>query len=84
MAMIEFLACSIANLGHFDIKTKRLSGKRMIAIQGPGALQALDDRTLWLGVNDELWVLDTLGTKRARKSAADRAKAKSKAENNTA
>ena len=38
---------------------------KSVAIQGPGALQAIAQDTVWLGVNEELWVLDREGRRKA-------------------
>ena len=42
---------------------------KWVAIQGPGALQAVSADTLWLGVDEELWVLDAQGHRTARRCA---------------
>ncbi len=65
-AAIVLLGLALAAIG-----AMHYAGQRTIAIQGPGALQAVDNRTLWLGVNDDLWVLDAQGRRTARKSAAE-------------
>jgi hypothetical protein len=47
------------------------ANQKSVTIQGPGALQAVDEATVWLGVNDELWVLDGAGRRRAVHAAGD-------------
>lgn len=47
-----------------------LAGQRMAAIQGPVALQAIGAQALWVGVNDELWIVDAQGHVTSRRTAA--------------
>jgi hypothetical protein len=48
-----------------------MAGQRMAAIQGPVSLAAIDAQTLWVGVNDELWIVDAQGRVTARRTAAE-------------
>ena len=70
-ATLRAVAATLLGLALVAIGAMHYASQRMIAIQGPGALQAMSDQALWLGVNDELWVLDGNGTRVARKAAAD-------------
>ncbi|MFC5500132.1 hypothetical protein ACFPOE_21495 [Caenimonas terrae] len=63
---VALLALALAAIG-----AMHYASQRMIAIQGPGAMQAMGDQALWLSVNEELWVLDAAGSRIARKTAAD-------------
>jgi hypothetical protein len=65
------IAAALLGLALAAIGAMHYAGQRTIAIQGPGALQAMGEQALWLGVNDDLWVLDARGTRIARKSAAE-------------
>lgn len=47
------------------------ANNRSVQVQGPGALQAVDERTVWLGVNEELWVLDREGRRTAQRTARE-------------
>lgn len=65
------VAMVLLGLALAAIGAMHYASQRAIAIQGPGALQALDGQTLWLGVNDELWVLNAQGSRTVRKTAAE-------------
>jgi hypothetical protein len=70
-ATLRAIAVALLALALAAIGAMHYASQRMIAIQGPGALQAMGDRAVWLGVNEELWVLDATGARVARKAAAD-------------
>src|SRR5437763_1240676 len=44
---------------------------KWVGIQGPGALQAVADDTVWVGVDDELWVLDRQGRRTGVRNVRD-------------
>ncbi len=62
------LAVGLVALALAGIAAVHWASQRMIAIQGPGTLQAINGQTLWLGVNDDLWVLDRAGHKTGQRS----------------
>jgi hypothetical protein len=47
------------------------ANQKSVAIQGPGALQAIDDNTVWLGVNEDLWILDREGRRKGQRTARE-------------
>jgi hypothetical protein len=53
------------------IAAVHFSSQKMIAIQGPGALQQVSPDRLWLGVNNDIWALDAAGRKLAQKTALE-------------
>ncbi|MBC5781794.1 hypothetical protein H8N03_02490 [Ramlibacter sp. USB13] len=44
---------------------------RWVAIQGPVTLQAIDADTLWLGVDEDLWIMDSLGHRNGVRTARE-------------
>ena len=64
------LAVALLLLAIAAIAVVHTAGQKMVAIQGPGALQAIDDRSVWLGVNEELWILDAKGRRTAQRTSA--------------
>ena len=64
------LAAGLLALALAAIAAMYMASQKMIAIQGPGALQVVDGRAVWLGVNDDLWILDPQGHKTGQRSAA--------------
>jgi hypothetical protein len=69
-AMKAFAAGLLA-LALAGIALAFVANGKWVAIQGPGALQAVAADTLWLGVDEELWVLDAQGHRTARRSARE-------------
>lgn len=67
---LERLATGLLVAALAGLAVTYAANQKSVAIQGPGALQAIDD-TIWLGVNEELWVLDRAGHRIARRSARD-------------
>lgn len=67
-AGMKQIAVALLALALLAIATVHMASQKMVAIQGPGALQAIDERTVWLGVNDDLWVLDAQGRKTAQRT----------------
>ncbi|MDQ3059607.1 MAG: hypothetical protein M3R45_08775 [Pseudomonadota bacterium] len=48
-----------------------LCSQKAVAIQGPGVMQVIGPDRVWLGVNQDLWVLDAAGHKLAQKTAQE-------------
>jgi hypothetical protein len=65
------LALVLIALALAAIAAVHFSSQKMVAIQGPGALQQVGPDRLWLGVNNDLWVLDAAGHKLAQKTAQE-------------
>lgn len=68
---MQRLAGSLLLLAMVGIAVTYVANQRSVAIQGPGALQAVSPDTLWLGVDEELWVLDREGRRTARRTARE-------------
>lgn len=58
------VACLLAAIGAAALAF--VSSERAVRIQGPSAMAAIADGTLWLGVDEELWFFDADGTRRSR------------------
>src|SRR5512133_4215573 len=65
------LATALLFLALMAIAGLYVANQRAIAIQGPGALQAMGAGRVWLGVNEELWTLGSDGRRTGRHSARD-------------
>jgi hypothetical protein len=65
------LATGLLALALAGIAVTYAANQKSVAIQGPGALQAIDDRTVWLGVNEELWILDRDGRRTGQRTARE-------------
>ncbi len=65
------LATWLLALALAGIAVTYAANQKSVAIQGPGALQAISGDTVWLGVNEELWVLDREGRRTAQRSARE-------------
>ena len=65
------LAAALLALALAGIALTYLANQKSVAIQGPSALQAIDETTLWLGVDEALWVLDRDGRRLAVRSARE-------------
>ena len=68
---MQALAAGLLALALAGVALAFVANGRWVAIQGPGARQAVAADTVWLGVDDELWVLDAQGRRTARRSARD-------------
>jgi hypothetical protein len=68
---MKTLALVLLALALAVIAAVHFSSQKMIAIQGPGALQQVSPDRLWLGVNNDLWTLDATGHKLAHKTAQE-------------
>lgn len=66
---MQALAGGLLALALAGIALTMVANGKWVAIQGPGALQVMARDTLWLGVDEELWVVDDLGHRNARRSA---------------
>lgn len=64
------LAAGLLALALAGIATVHFASQKMIAIQGPGTLRAVDDQAVWLGVNNELWILDAAGHKTSQRTSS--------------
>jgi len=62
---MQVLAAALLALALVGIAVSFYANHRWVAIQGPGALQAVSEDTVWLGVDEELWVLDREGHRTA-------------------
>src|SRR5436190_19095140 len=67
---MKTLAAALLALALAAIATMHAASQKMVALQGPGALQAIDAQTVWLGVNDDLWILDGEGHKTGQRTFA--------------
>ena len=65
------LAAVLLALALAGIAATFYANGRWTAIQGPVTLQAVDADTLWLGVDDDLWILDSLGHRNGRRNARE-------------
>lgn len=65
------LASWLLALALAGIAATYAANQKSVAIQGPGALQAIDENTVWLGVNEDLWILDREGRRKGRRSARE-------------
>lgn len=68
---MQVLAAALLALALAGIAVGFYANHRWMAIQGPGALQAVSEDTVWLGVDEELWVLDREGRRTAALSARE-------------
>jgi hypothetical protein len=68
-AALRRIATALLALALAAIAATYAANQKSVAIQGPGALQAIDGRTVCLGVDEELWVLDRDGHRTARRTA---------------
>ena len=68
---MKIVAATLLPMALLVIAAVHLSSQKVIAIQGPGAVQALSPDRLWLGVNKELWVFDAAGHKLAQKTTQE-------------
>lgn len=59
------VAGALLALALAGIAVSLVANQKSVAIQGPGALRAVGADHLWLGVDEELWVLDAQGRRRA-------------------
>lgn len=48
-----------------------LCSQKAVAIQGPGVMQVIGPDKVWLGVNQDLWVLDAAGHKLTQKTTQE-------------
>jgi hypothetical protein len=58
------IACLLAAIGAVVLAV--MSSEKAVHIQGPSSMVATADGTLWLGVDEELWLFGADGTRRAR------------------
>jgi hypothetical protein len=63
------LATALLALALAAIAVTYAANQKSVTLQGPGALQAIDENTVWLGVNEELWILDREGRRTGVRSA---------------
>jgi hypothetical protein len=68
-AALRRIATALLALALAAIAATYAANQKSVAIQGPGALQAIDAATVWLGVDEEVWVLDRDGHRIARRTA---------------
>lgn len=68
---MKTVATILMGLALVTIAAVHVSSQKSVAIQGPGAMQAVSPERVWLGVNTDLWILDASGHKLAHKSAED-------------
>lgn len=68
---MKHLAAALLALALAGIAVTYAANRKSVSIQGPGALQAIDAGTVWLGVNEELWILDRDGRRTGRRSARE-------------
>ena len=66
---MQALAAGLLVLALAAIAATVAANHRWLAIQGPVALQAVGKDTVWLGVNDDLWILDRQGHRVGQRSA---------------
>jgi hypothetical protein len=66
---MQRLAAALLGLAMVAIAVTYTANQKSVAIQGPGALQAVGEGTAWLGVDQELWVLDRGGRRTAVRDA---------------
>lgn len=64
---LKTAATALLLLALLVIAGVHLSGQKAVAIQGPGAMQAIGPDRVLLGVNREVWLLDAAGRKLAQK-----------------
>lgn len=65
------LAAAFLALALLVVAANFAASRKWVAIQGPGALQAVADDTLWLGVDEDVWVLDRDGKRIAARTARE-------------
>jgi hypothetical protein len=63
------LATALLALALVALAVTYAANQKSVTLQGPGALQAIDENTVWLGVNEELWILDRTGRRTGLRSA---------------
>ena len=68
---MKTVATTLMGLALVTIAAVHVSSQKSVAIQGPGAMQAVSPERVWLGVNTDLWVMDASGRILAQKSAED-------------
>ena len=65
------LAAGLLALALAGVAVAFYANGRWVAIQGPVTVQAVSRDTLWLGVDDDLWILDSLGHRNGQRSARE-------------
>ena len=65
------LAAALLALALASVAATFVANGRWVALQGPVTLQAVGKDTLWLGVNDDIWILDSLGHRNGQRSARE-------------
>jgi hypothetical protein len=65
------LATALLALALAGIALTYTASHKAVDIQGPGALRAVDAGTAWLGVNEELWILDAAGRRTGVRQTRD-------------
>lgn len=66
---MKALATGLLALALAGIAASLAASRKAVDIQGPGALRAVAEDTLWLGVDEDLWVLDRQGRRTALRTA---------------
>lgn len=68
---MKTLALALLATALVVIGAVHISSQKVVAIQGPGALQPVSADRVWMGVNNDLWVLDHSGRKVAQKTVQE-------------
>lgn len=68
---MQAAAAGLLALALAGIAATFYANARWVAIQGPVTLQAVDKETLWLGVDDDLWIMDSLGHRNGQRNARE-------------
>lgn len=70
-ALMKRLATVLLALALAAIAVTYAANQKSVAIQGPGVLQAMAGNTVWLGVDEDLWILDRQGRRTGQRSARE-------------
>src|SRR4051812_26075288 len=68
---MKTLAAVLLLLALAAIAATLAANRKWESIQGPGALQAMADDTVWVGVDEELWILDRQGHRTGVRNVRD-------------
>jgi hypothetical protein len=65
------LATALLALALVGLAVTYAANQKSVGIQGPGALQAVSPDAVWLGVDEDLWILDRAGHRTGQRSARE-------------
>lgn len=68
---MKMLATVLLGVALAGIAVSIVANNKSVAIQGPSTLRAVDADTLWLSVDEQLWILDRQGRRTGVRNAAD-------------